>query len=111
MKIFGHHKISRKGKDYYLIVIEDIFEKAESIEEMYDLKGSKVGREANVEEKVEISGTDEINISSSMDKRNRTTVVLKDNDYLLRNRKIYLSVDVADEIMKQIVADCQVNDM
>lgn len=83
-----------KGKSTYIVIMKNILYSKLSIDEIYDLKGSSVGRDARVDNSQRNSGD---------------VVVLKDNDFVSSNRKISLDKTTAQTLFKQIELDCQVS--
>lgn len=86
-KIFGLHRVDRKRGQTktYFAVFNNVFDSTQPIKEIYDLKGSTVGRRATEEMK------------------QKPVVVLKDLDF---NRKIRLDADTKAKIFHQIEVDC-----
>eukprot|EP01114_Cavostelium_apophysatum_P019108 TRINITY_DN6059_c0_g1_i1.p1 TRINITY_DN6059_c0_g1~~TRINITY_DN6059_c0_g1_i1.p1 ORF type:complete len:537 (-),score=78.91 TRINITY_DN6059_c0_g1_i1:25-1635(-) len=91
MRVVGHHKIMRKGKKIYCIIINNIFDTPLSLDEVYDLKGSKVGRETSENEKLK-----------------STSRIWKDNDFMKQRRQILLPPQSRSALLDQLSRDCQV---
>ncbi|ORX87404.1 SAICAR synthase-like protein [Anaeromyces robustus] len=90
-KIFGLHRVKiQHGKKIHFIVMENIFPPDKDIHEKYDLKGSLVGRYTDEKEK-----------------DSNKLIVLKDVNWIKRERKIYLGKEKESILMKQLEKDVQ----
>eukprot|EP00833_Pecoramyces_ruminatium_P016144 jgi/Orpsp1_1/1190176/evm.model.d7180000077211.1 len=88
-KIFGLHRVKiQHGKKIHFIVMENIFPPDKDIHEKYDLKGSLVGR-----------FTDENEHNSNK------LVVLKDLNWIKKERKIYLGKEKETILINQLEKD------
>ncbi|OUM67930.1 hypothetical protein PIROE2DRAFT_22775, partial [Piromyces sp. E2] len=88
-KIFGLHRVKiQHGKKIHFIVMENIFPPDKDIHEKYDLKGSLVGRYTN-----------------DKGQNANKLIVLKDVNWIKKERKIYLGKEKADLLIKQLEKD------
>jgi 1-phosphatidylinositol-4-phosphate 5-kinase len=93
-RILGHYRANLDGKRFYFIVINNILSMDKKMDEVYDLKGSTVGRGLTLKER---------------QRRNKgETVTMKDNDILERKRKLILDPVIRKEILQQLNQDVQV---
>ncbi|PRP84735.1 1-phosphatidylinositol-4-phosphate 5-kinase [Planoprotostelium fungivorum] len=99
MRIIGHHKIIRKGRVHYVIVSLNIFGPIRP-DEIYDLKGSKVGRTLQLERSTSFLDENPEEVAQLT-----TQQAEKDNDFLSKKRKIHLSVSDRAELISAIEAD------
>ncbi|KAJ6246653.1 phosphatidylinositol 5-phosphate 4-kinase [Anaeramoeba flamelloides] len=95
--IYGHYKLKTGNFVEYYIIMANVFQSDLSIDRIYDLKGSTVGRE-NSTENENGNQTNLVNESNGikMDK------VLKDNDL---DEKIEMSVKTKKMFIKQLESD------
>lgn len=93
-KIYGHHRVDVKGKKVYFVILGNVIATNLTLHETYDLKGSSIGRSLNQTLK-----------KNSPSLRPKTTV-MKDNDFIANGRKLTLSVQTRDLLLKQIEDDC-----
>jgi 1-phosphatidylinositol-4-phosphate 5-kinase len=88
-KIFGLHRVKiQHGNKIHFIVMENIFPPDKDIHEKYDLKGSLVGRYTNEKEN-----------------NNNKILVMKDLNWIKRERKIYLGKEKENILMNQLEKD------
>jgi len=74
-------------KEYYYLVLRNIFSPAKKIHKKYDLKGSRIDREAKDTDK------------------DQETPTFKDNDFTQDNAKIYIGADEKSKILAKIEKD------
>lgn len=87
-RIYGMHKVYLKKKAIRVLVMENILDREDNPIEVYDLKGSTVGRKAtDIERK----------------KGN-----FKDKDLLLNKRKLVLPKNIKEPFLDQLSKDCKV---
>ncbi|ORX54791.1 SAICAR synthase-like protein [Piromyces finnis] len=88
-KIFGLHRVKiQHGKKIHFIIMENIFPPDKDIHEKYDLKGSLVGRYT----------------SEKMQNINKL-IILKDLNWVKKERKIYLGKEKSDILIRQLEKD------
>mmetsp|Transcript_64297 Transcript_64297/g.158222 ORF Transcript_64297/g.158222 Transcript_64297/m.158222 type:complete len:727 (+) Transcript_64297:129-2309(+) len=88
-RFFGLHRIKPGKGKMYLLVMGNIFDTDRIIHQRFDLKGSTVGRAVSEAEKT------------------KPTVILKDLDFMDKNKNLDIGPERKSQLMGQISADCQ----
>jgi len=82
-----------KGKPLYFIVLANVFHCTKKLHELYDLKGSIIGRELKTSEKEQLN--------------NGETVVMKDYEFVQNKRKITFGEKTKLAFLRQLEEDCR----
>eukprot|EP01119_Soliformovum_irregulare_P025449 TRINITY_DN9430_c0_g1_i1.p1 TRINITY_DN9430_c0_g1~~TRINITY_DN9430_c0_g1_i1.p1 ORF type:complete len:356 (+),score=81.30 TRINITY_DN9430_c0_g1_i1:64-1068(+) len=84
---FGHHRLVFRRKKIHFVVMANIFKYSHNLVEMYDLKGSSVGREVPEEKRKKGS-------------------VLKDNDLLRLQHQFHFPQQIKHDVFQVLAQDC-----
>ncbi|KAJ3120861.1 Phosphatidylinositol-4-phosphate 5-kinase [Nowakowskiella sp. JEL0407] len=88
-RIFGLHRVKLPGnKKIHFVVMGNVFPSNKDIHEVYDLKGSTVGRSIPEEEA-----------------RKNPRAVMKDLNWINRNKKLYLGEEKKSKLVEQMELD------
>ncbi|KAG2383268.1 hypothetical protein C9374_004605 [Naegleria lovaniensis] len=89
-RFYGMYSIKPKGgKNVRFVIMNNVFDTTTYVAERYDLKGSTIGREASEKE------------------RKRETPVLKDLDFLKREKKLAIGPQMKNVFLHQLQLDAE----
>lgn len=83
----GMYRTALENKEYYYLVVRNVFSDRKKIHKKYDLKGSRIDREAKDSEK------------------DKESVTFKDNDFTKENVKIYVGSDIKKTFLERLQND------
>jgi len=86
----GMYRTTLDNKEYYYLVIRSVFSCKNKVQKKYDLKGSRIDREAKDSEKAD---------------KDKESVTFKDNDFTKDNAKIYIGTEQKEKFTERLTKD------